>query len=734
MVIKKYFKCAASFIAHGNYCIVLIIFNFLYLSGTSMGKENNNLIVSISTKPVKNKINTLSILIENTANLLIPEKIRLSDSIPPKGFKKQIIKKHFTGLSNRKSYSISGRTKILVKNNNINKLLNSNNVLDSFYNMPAVYFNLPLKATEKKASSDTMAIHFFDFINKYYRLPLVDSFNTELYANSIKGRILLTNPKNNNQLQANEINGLNPIQPVRELAIDSFQIKFLSSGNTYSIDSQKLFLDPAHIIFRNFLIKDTRYNSIFLNGTISSLPLKPTVLNLNAVARNIPVLQVNKAINNQLYGFAAVDGVAEINGDFYDPLVTGNLELTNNTDITVVLPQINLNKQAEKELVYFIKKDIFLAPLKKYLKSSPIKNDTLNHKAQIDINLHLKSTAAINFIIDPATGDKLNLHGDALLKTKLDTAGSLLFYGLYKLDSGYYRLSNQYLQKQFKVLPGSTITFTGKPGNALVGIKAMYTINTDAFDLLKNEIGYTDKNMLQALKSSYPFKVLLNLSGSINNLKMGFNIMLDTSVLPKNNMVRTAIKNKLVQLMQNSAATNKQVFSLLLYERFVGEQSNDFFSISRAANEKKFDRQSYESVSSFLSSAIDNIAEELFKTLDVHHNLNNYKDFGDGDAQQKLMVNIDATKSFINDRISLNVGKNYGIDGEDASAKAAQQKGVGFLPDVTTTYKFSRDGNFRYRTYKKNPFEITVDGFVTESGISLLLNMDYDKFINIIKR
>ena len=321
-----------------------------------------------------------------------------------------------------------------------------------------------------------------------------------------------------------------------------------------------------------------------------------------------------------------------------------------------------------------------------------------------------------------------------MLKTKLDTAGSLLFYGLYKLDSGYYRLSNQYLQKQFKVLPGSTITFTGKPGNALVGIKAMYTINTDAYDLLKNEIGYTDKNMLQALKSSYPFKVLLNLSGSINNLKMGFNIMLDTSVLPKNNMVRTAIKNKLVQLMQNSAATNKQVFSLLLYERFVGEQSNDFFSISRAANEKKFDRQSYESVSSFLSSAIDNIAEELFKTLDVHHNLNNYKDFGDGDAQQKLMVNIDATKSFINDRISLNVGKNYGIDGEDASAKAAQQKGVGFLPDVTTTYKFSRDGNFRYRTYKKNPIEITVDGFVTESGISLLLNMDYDKFINIIKR
>jgi hypothetical protein len=183
------------------------------------------------------------------------------------------------------------------------------------------------------------------------------------------------------------------------------------------------------------------------------------------------------------------------------------------------------------------------------------------------------------------------------------------------------------------------------------------------------------------------------------------------------------------------AATNRQVFSLLLFNRFVGEQSTDFFSTgSSGGSSGGFSDLARQSVSKFLSSALDNIASDLFKGLDVDLNLNSYKDYSSGDAQQRTDLNVAVTKSFVNDRLSISVGKNFGIEGQDASAKAAQQKGSGFLPDVTVNYKLSQDGKYLLRAYKKNQFEVILDGYVIETGVAFVVTMDYDKFKELFER
>ncbi|WP_301923539.1 hypothetical protein, partial [Ferruginibacter sp.] len=70
----------------------------------------------------------------------------------------------------------------------------------------------------------------------------------------------------------------------------------------------------------------------------------------------------------------------------------------------------------------------------------------------------------------------------------------------------------------------------------------------------------------------------------------------------------------------------------------------------------------------------------------------------------------------------------FGIEGQDASAKAAQQKGSGFLPDVTVSYKLTQDGKYMLRVYKKTQFEVILDGYVIETGVAFIFTMDYDKF------
>ena len=81
----------------------------------------------------------------------------------------------------------------------------------------------------------------------------------------------------------------------------------------------------------------------------------------------------------------------------------------------------------------------------------------------------------------------------------------------------------------------------------------------------------------------------------------------------------------------------------------------------------------------------------------------------------------------MNDRLTVSVGQNFGIEGQDAATKAAGKE-PGFKPDISLGYKLTQDGKYLLRAYTKNQYEATVDGFVVETGLSFVLTLDYDKF------
>jgi hypothetical protein len=111
----------------------------------------------------------------------------------------------------------------------------------------------------------------------------------------------------------------------------------------------------------------------------------------------------------------------------------------------------------------------------------------------------------------------------------------------------------------------------------------------------------------------------------------------------------------------------------------------------------------------------------------VDLNINSYKDYSSGDPQQKTDLTVAVTKSFLDDRLSISVGKNFGIEGTEATAKA-QQKSNSYLPDVTLNYKLTKDGKYMLRAYRKDEYEVILDGYVVETGVAFILTLDYDKF------
>ena len=90
------------------------------------------------------------------------------------------------------------------------------------------------------------------------------------------------------------------------------------------------------------------------------------------------------------------------------------------------------------------------------------------------------------------------------------------------------------------------------------------------------------------------------------------------------------------------------------------------------------------------------------------------------------------SKTFANDRVTVSVGKNFGVEGQDAGAKASGAN-TGFKPDVTVSYKLTADGKYMIRAYTKNQFEVTLDGYVVETGVSFLVTLDYDKFNDLLR-
>src|SRR5690606_16619979 len=183
-----------------------------------------------------------------------------------------------------------------------------------------------------------------------------------------------------------------------------------------------------------------------------------------------------------------------------------------------------------------------------------------------------------------------------------------------------------------------TIIFAGSPMNARVDVTAEYIANSSSRDLLANEVSGVDPILSNSFNQKIPFRVVMKLTGVLSQPDIAFDIQLpdEESNVRINSELRGTIENKLSQIRGDESATNKQVFSLLLFNRFIGEQSSDFFKGTGGG----FDDLARQSVSQFISSALNEIANDLIKGVDIDLNLNSYEEYSGVGSSQRTDLNL----------------------------------------------------------------------------------------------
>ena len=515
-----------------------------------------------------------------------------------------------------------------------------------------------------------------------------------------------------------------------ELDFDTVKFAIAQFGTPYRINGQKIGLNYPDISFPQFIITDSLNHKLLVDGYIRSKTLTDYDLAVDVNANDFILVNAKKTINSEIYGFASVDVNASLTGTSAAPDIEGDISLNDKSDVHIVLPQSSYSKNDGNTIVRFIDRDTFdINPPVMAFEPEKKPGSAFAQFLNYNLNIEVTKAAALTVLLDPSTGDEIKVQGDAVLNAGVDPGGNLVLAGTYVLDKGYYDLHYQFLERKFNLIKGSTITFSGAPLQAEANITAEYIANTNSKNLLTNEVTDISPTLSNSFNQQLPFRVILYLTGRLSKPNINFDIQLPEENNLLSSDLRTTIENKLQQIRTDPAAINKQVFSLLLFNRFVSEQSSDFFK----GNGADFNDLARQSVSQFLSSALNEIAGDLFKGIDVDLNLNSYNDFSNGGNTQRTDLNIAVSKSFANDRLTISIGQNFGLEGQDAAAKATGANS-GFKPDVTVSYKLTSDGKYMIRAYTKNQFEVVLDGYVVETGLAFLVTMDYDKFKELFRK
>lgn len=499
-------------------------------------------------------------------------------------------------------------------------------------------------------------------------------------------------------------------------------LEIAKTGSDFRKLNDEIDFTSRGIEFNDFRINDKDGNSLKIDGQVLTQTYRDFAFNLDVNAKDFKVVNSEKSNEALMYGVLSIDAGLRIRGNLDLPKVDGRLAVTDDTDFTFVLPQSSPTLQEREGIVEFIDQDQIA--LNKTIKADSISSQTRMKGMDVSVNIELSKEAKLSLLIDKANGDFVKLQGEAELTGGVDPSGKTTLVGVYEVESGSYEMTVSVLKRKFDIQKGSTITWTGEPTTANLDITAVYKTETAPIDLVEQQISGESASTLNQFKQKIPFNTLLIMRGELLKPVITFDITTDEKNNAVSSNVTDIVDQKLSQLRTQESEMNKQVFALLLLNRFIGE--NPFQSGAGTSGEML----ARQSVSKILSQQLNNLASDLIKGVDLNFDLESSEDYSTGNKNTRTDLNVGLSKKLLNDRLKVSVGSNFALEGE-----ARQNENMtNIAGDVTVDYSLSRDERYMLRAYRKNEYQVALQGQIVETGLGFIITLDYDKFREIFQR
>lgn len=504
------------------------------------------------------------------------------------------------------------------------------------------------------------------------------------------------------------------------LNFDKASLNVAMLNATFNVDGQSIHFNDNGLRFNRFQFKDNKGNTAVLNGTVSTKTYTDYAFGLTLRADDFQVLNSTQQDNDMYYGILFISTNLNITGDMESPTVQGTLRVEDKTDVTFVLPNDDPGMVDRQGIVRFVDRgdttqtNVFAGV------------DSLTHTELSGINLSVNiatdKDAAFTVVIDPGSQDALRIQGEAELNAGMNPSGDIRLTGTYTVESGNYSFSFGPVKRLFEFEKGSTLTWSGDPMDARLNITAVYKLKAPTLELVQAQIGNQQSGLY---KQRIPFDVKLQISEQLFQPQLKFDIDLDENNAVASQDVVSRVNTGLTQLRENESEMNKQVFSLIVLGRFMA--ANPFESLSGGGGAEAIARST---VSSFLSGQLNRLAGDLIQGVEFDFNLQSEEDYSTGTGQNRTDLNVGVSKMLFNDRMKVTVGSNFELEG---NARPGEQT-TNIAGDISVDYQLTEDGRYLVRAYRKNQYQVTLQGQFVETGLGFIMNIDYDEFKEIFNR
>ena len=481
----------------------------------------------------------------------------------------------------------------------------------------------------------------------------------------------------------------------------------------YLLSNETIALDNAGVYFNDFTIRDEGSNSFQIDGSVLTESFINPSFDLKLTADNFLVVNSSKDDNDLFYGKGIIDADVAITGDLILPKVVANLTVKEDTELTVIIPEAQLDIVERDGVVVFVNR------------SDP--NDILTRKTEetasafmgYDIRAIIQADpkASFRLVVDERSGDNLLISGKADLNLEINPNGRITLSGNYEIREGHYEMSLYNLvSRKFSIAEGSRITWNGDPMDATLGISAIYQIKTSSSELMSSQLTSASGGSRSQYLQELPFLVYLNVNGELLRPEISFRLDMPEG---QRGALGGNVYSRVLQVNEQEDELNKQVFSLLVLNRFFPSTGSDGSGGGTEAIARS-------SASQVLSGQLNALSSNLLgkSGVELDFDLDSFTDYQGNSPQERTQLNVSARKQLFNTRLVVQVGSQVDVEGSSPNS----QQGSALLGNVSVEYLLTANGRYRLRGFQRNEFESIIDGPLIVTGFGVIFNREFNTF------
>jgi hypothetical protein len=640
----------------------------------------------------------------------------------------KVIIEHFdiadiTTIAQYDDYQITGRidANITVSNPfdsltvlgfiNINELVfdgqkvgNINLTATRLYPNPRLNFNLLLKGDNSMRAygyyylGDTDSLNMVAEISKVPFL-VAEPFTKGLMSNlsgDAYGNIKVQGPLSNLQTTGNI-----------EMKNGGFTFDYL--GTDMSFKFQKVELFPDRFYLTPNKLYDEFNNEGWIKGNIYHTNFDNFIFDsLQFTSGNFVLMDATSKENPDFYGYTTGKVDAVIDGPLDELNVTVNANPVKNDGKKniVYIPAYGSGNVSRHNFIRFVDR------------SGTANNVGAEEKSLsvVNVNTFVEVTpdVEVQILLSSEGTDVIKGAGIGNLFIDVNTLGKVEISGLLKITEGSYDFSFEGLAtKNFIVKEGGTILFDQDPYQAKLNLTAVYRLEKVQKLGLISDLPLSDAEIQEARKT-IPVDVHINIGGTLEAPDISFDIILPD----ERGSGLSEFEQRLAEIKSDQNELNKQVFGLLMINKFLPKDINASSAIGAGVNS---------SISDFITSQLSGYFSDWISEIIPNAEIDiGYQKIGAGDlgldAYDQTQFEAGLTQKLFSDALTVKIGGTYNYETTSSNPNA------NLAGDFEVEYRITPDGRIRVKAFRESDFDAVASKNDTRTGLGLFYTKDFDSF------